>query len=107
MPKTHAEGAPMAAAYGDARGEVFHQHEIAAAHVAVFAAVPFTARPLNRRRLRQQPFAMRVGRWHYTPEFNAQLEQACFRKPDYMFGRTQCLDFATQAKAHTESAPQK
>jgi hypothetical protein len=45
--------------------------------------------------------------WHYTPEFNAQLEQACLRKPDYMFGRTPCLDFATQAKAHTESARQK
>jgi hypothetical protein len=35
--------------------------------------------------------------WHYTPEFNAQLEQACLGKPDYMFGRTRCLDFATQA----------
>ena len=45
--------------------------------------------------------------WHYTPEFNAQLEQACLRKPDYMFGRTRCMDFATQAKAHTESARQK
>jgi hypothetical protein len=45
--------------------------------------------------------------WHYTPEFNAQLEQACLRKPDYMFGRTRCLDFATQAKAHTEIARQK
>src|SRR6476620_9229764 len=45
--------------------------------------------------------------WHYTPAFNAQLEQACLRKPDYMFGRTRCLDFATQAKAHTASARQK
>jgi hypothetical protein len=40
-------------------------------------------------------------------EFNAQLEQACLRKPDNMFGRTRCMDFATQAKAHTESARQK
>src|SRR4051794_16896093 len=45
--------------------------------------------------------------WHYTPEFNAQLEQACLRKPDYMFGRTRCMDFATQAKAPTESAKRK
>src|SRR3954467_5910426 len=45
--------------------------------------------------------------WHYTPEFNAQLEQACLRKPDYMFGRTRCLDFAMQAKAHTDSAKRK
>jgi len=45
--------------------------------------------------------------WHYTPEFNAQLEQACLRKPDYMFGRTRCMDFATQAKVHTASARQK
>ena len=26
--------------------------------------------------------------WHYTPEFNAQLKQACLRKPDYMFAHT-------------------
>ena len=45
--------------------------------------------------------------WHYTPEFNAQLEQACLRRPDYMFGGTRCLDFATRAKAHTESARRK
>ena len=45
--------------------------------------------------------------WHYTPEFNAQLEQACLRRPDYIFGRTRCLDFAMQAKAHTASARQK
>jgi hypothetical protein len=45
--------------------------------------------------------------WHYTPQFNAHLEQACLRKPDYMFGRTRCLDFAAQAKAHTESAQRK
>src|SRR3954469_18893737 len=45
--------------------------------------------------------------WHYTSEFNAQLEQACLRKPTYMFGRTRCMEFATQAKAHTESARKK
>lgn len=45
--------------------------------------------------------------WHYTPVFNAQLEQACLRRPDYMFGRTPCLEFAMRAKAHTENARQK
>jgi hypothetical protein len=45
--------------------------------------------------------------WHYTPEFNAQLEQACLRRPDYMIGPMRCLDFATRAKAHTESSRSK
>src|SRR5579872_219125 len=34
LPKAHAECAPVAAADADRRGEVLHQHEIAAAHVA-------------------------------------------------------------------------
>jgi hypothetical protein len=45
--------------------------------------------------------------WHYTPEFNARLEQACLRRPDYMFGSIRCLDFAARSKAHTESAQRK
>ena len=45
--------------------------------------------------------------WHYTPEFNAQLEQACLRRPDYMLGTVRCLDLAARSKAHTESARQK
>ena len=45
--------------------------------------------------------------WHYTPAFNAQLEQACLRKPDYTIGHMRCLDFAMRAKAHTESAQGK
>ena len=45
--------------------------------------------------------------WHYTPEFNAQLEQACLRRPDYMIAGTRCLDVAMRAKAHTESAGHK
>ncbi|WP_156937089.1 hypothetical protein [Bradyrhizobium sp. WSM2254] len=45
--------------------------------------------------------------WHYTPEFNAQLEQACLRKPDYMIGPLQCSAFAARAKAHTESAQRR
>src|SRR5271165_3224579 len=34
LPEAHAEGAPVAAANDDRRGEVLHQHELAAAHVA-------------------------------------------------------------------------
>jgi len=45
--------------------------------------------------------------WHYTPEFNAKLEQACFQKPDYVILGTRCLDFSARAKAHTESARHK
>src|SRR5579871_1478962 len=34
LPEADAEGAPMAATHKNRRGDVFHQHEIAAAHVA-------------------------------------------------------------------------
>ena len=45
--------------------------------------------------------------WHYTPEFNAKLEQACLQKPDYVVAGRRCQDFTALAKAHTENARRK
>lgn len=45
--------------------------------------------------------------WYYTPEFNAILERACLRKPDYIITGMKCLDFSARVKAHTENARQK
>jgi hypothetical protein len=42
--------------------------------------------------------------WYYTQEFDTSLERACLLRPDYLIAGTRCLDFSSQAKAHTERA---
>src|SRR5258708_31729688 len=79
LPETHAERAPMAAANGDRRRDVFHQYEIAAAHVAPVSLQQkrfCICRHLFYRTIVEQPFVPAIG---VVPDEIRPLRQAIVR----------------------------